>query len=507
MYQKIDCCAVTALETVSVAVEVDISEGFPYFEMVGLLAGEVKEAKERVRAAMGQLGLLIPAKRVTVNLSPASLRKEGSVYDLAIAVGVMGAMGEIAVSSEMLRQCLFLGELTLEGSIRPVNGVLPAAIHAKEWGYRFLFVPRENGKEAVLDGGAEVVAVSHLKEVRQLLNGDGAWHAYSPESERTAAEETPTPDYSEIFGQRTAKRAAEIAAAGRHNLLLVGSPGSGKTLLAAGLRGILPAFTVEECLDVTKVYSIAGKLEGRSRIYMRPFRAPHHTCSKAGMAGGGRIPVPGEITLAHRGVLFLDEFPEFSRGTLEVLREPMERGEISMIRAGREYRFPADFMLVAAMNACPCGYYPEERCRCSQHERKKYMEKIKGPLVDRIDLCTVLRRVSWDDLSRRTPEEPSAVIRERVEDARKRQRIRYRSEAFDCNGRLPGSVLFDYLGLTTAAEDMLGTVYEGLQLGARGYHKLLRTARTIADLEDSDSVTEIHVSEAVTYRLPGEVLL
>lgn len=507
MYQKIVCCAVTALETVSVDVEVDISEGFPYFEMVGLLAGEVKEAKERVRASLGRLGIQIPAKRVTVNLSPASFRKEGSVYDLAIAVGIMGAMGQLRVSERLLGQCLFLGELNLEGRILPVNGVLSAAIHAKEQGCRFLFVPKENGTEAMLEGGAEVIAVSHLKEVRALLNGDSAWDGFSPVEEKQREQEEPVPDYSAIFGQRAAKRAAEIAAAGRHNLLLVGSPGSGKTLLASGLRGILPAFTEEECLDVTKIYSIAGKLEGRSRISARPFRTPHHTCSKAGMAGGGRIPVPGEITLAHRGVLFLDEFPEFARGTLEVLREPLERGEISMIRAGREYRFPADFMLVAAMNACPCGYYPEQRCSCSPYDRKKYMEKIKGPLVDRIDLSTVLRRVSWDELNRKAPEEPSSVIRERVENARKRQSIRYQAEPFDCNSRLPGSVLFEYLSLTKGAEEMLESVYEGLQLGARGYHKLLRTARTIADLEDSASVTEAHLGEAVTYRLPEEVLL
>lgn len=506
MYSKIETAAVTALQVFPVSVEVDISEGMPVFDMVGLLSGEVKEARERVRTALKQAGCRLPPKRVTINLSPAALRKSGSGYDLAIAAGILQALGHACVSKERLAECLFLGELNLEGRVLPVRGVLPVASYAKETGKKWFFVPEENKEEAGLVGGAKVIGLQSIKQLLDLLCHPENWKEIPAGTTGGKASVRNTLDFSEIHGQQTVKRAAKIAAAGRHNLLLIGAPGTGKSMIASRLPGILPELSEEESLEITKVYSIAGKLEGDGRVRIRPFRTPHHTCSRSGMAGGGREPLPGEITLAHGGVLFLDEFPEFSRGTIEVLRQPMEERKVTIIRAGGEYCFPADFMLVAAMNPCPCGYYPDlSRCTCTPYARNQYFSKVKGPILDRMDLCVMAPRVTYRELLAEGEEESSEEIRKQTEKVWQMQKSRFQGESFVCNARIPAGKMKTYVKLAPDAGKLAEDIYETMKLGARGYHRLLRVARTIADMDGEIWIQKNHLAEAASYRLPEEV--
>jgi magnesium chelatase family protein len=500
MLAAIRSAAVVGIDAYDVCVEVDVAPGLPHWMIVGLPAGEVKESRERVTAALANSGFSVPARRVTVSLSPGDTKKAGTGFDLPIAVGLLVALG--ALPAEAVQGIVFLGELGLDGAIRGVRGVLSVARHIAGRDARALVLPPANVNEASLVRSLRLSSPATLRELVDALSAN----ALPP---RTAVGElAPAPhdgdDFADVIGQESAKRALEIAAAGSHACLLIGPPGAGKTMLARRLPSILPALTEDEALEVTAIHSIAGLLAPSGAcVSSRPFRAPHHSISSAGLVGGGGVPRPGEVSLAHHGVLFLDELLEFPRGALEALRQPLEDGRVVIARAALSVAFPARFSLIAAMNPCPCGNAgePSRVCVCAESEIVRYRARLSGPLADRIDMHVTLSAVPVNSIQRASDGESSPAIRERVERSRDLQRRRFaRTCGVTCNAHAPGRWLLLHGGVETEARELLAAAMDTLKLSARGYHRVLRVARTIADLEPSDCVTGPHVAEALRYR-------
>ena len=498
MVSRIWTVGLNGIEGYKISCECDLSGGLPAFDIVGLPDAAVKESRERVRSAIKNCGFAFPMRRITVNLAPADTRKEGALYDLPILLSVLAASGQIDGD---FSDCVFLGELALNGDLRGVNGALPCAIAAGRSGFSKIFVPADNAAEAALAKGPAVYGAATLAELVADIRREAALpQASAP----TLTSEVRYPvDFSEVRGQENAKRALEVAAAGGHNLLMNGPPGSGKSMLARRLPTILPEMTLEESLQATMLYSVAG-LTDRSRpmITERPFRAPHHTSTAVSLIGGGRDLHPGEISLAHNGVLFLDEFPEFPRHTIDVLRQPLEDGCVTVSRATGTVTFPCRFMLVAAMNPCRCGWYghPSGRCRCNQAQVEAYAGKISGPMLDRIDICTNVREVAFTDLSAQKPGESSAAIRARVNAAREIQRRRFAGTGILCNAHMPAAAIEQHCVLGGDEQAMIRRAFDRFGMSARSYHKILKLSRTIADLAASDRITCAHIAEALQYR-------
>ena len=503
MLSRIFSCAVIGLDGVVVEVEVDYTTGQPGMTIVGLPDTAVQESRERVQTAVKNAGLHFPRHRIVVNLAPASVRKEGPYFDLPIALGVIVLGGHLAQAA--LDSTMVIGELSLDGSVRHARGVLPMAATARAQGYRRIIVPEMDAAEAALIPDLEVIPVSNLARLYDHLSGSFPIEAFKPLLEEITPLFVPT-DFSEVKGQEHVKRALEVAAAGGHNVLMSGSPGSGKTLLARALPGILPEMSIDEALDVTRIYSVADQLPpGMPLIRHRPFRAPHHTISHAGLVGGGNIPHPGEISLAHRGVLFLDEFPEFGPRVLEVMRQPMEDKVVTISRAQGSLTFSANFQLIAAMNPCPCGWFGDARkpCTCASSTVTKYQKRISGPLLDRIDIHIEVPRVDYDKLSSDRLGEHSVDIRARVQAARQRQLDRFKGTDIVCNADMRIAEVRKFCKLDETGESLIRAAMSQLNLSARAYHRILKLARTIADLAGSENIQTPHLAEALQYRPKG----
>ena len=498
MISRVRSLGLQGISGYEVQVECCITGGLPAFEVVGLPDAAVRESRERVRAAIKNCGYKFPVSRITLNLAPAGTKKTGTMYDLPILLGILSAAELVRLPKA---PCAFLGELSLEGKLRPVAGVLPMALAAKELGIKELYVPAENAAEATLAGIDTVYAVESVRQLAAHLSGEAPMEpapVWQPDGERLELL-----DFSDVKGQENVKRALEIAAAGGHNVLLIGPPGSGKSMLSKRISSILPDMTREEALEVTKIYSVMGLLSPEHPlVQVRPFRSPHHNVSAAALAGGGTNPKPGEISMAHKGVLFLDELPEFRTDTLEVLRQPLEDGQVTISRVHGSVTYPSEFMLVCAMNPCKCGWYgdPSGRCRCSQASVDQYMGRISGPLLDRIDIIVEVPAVKFDELSRRTVAEPSAAVKARVDAARKRQLARYEGSRTLCNALMRPAELRSACVLDETCTNLMKSAFERLQMTARSYDRVLKVARTIADLDGSDTIGPQHIAEAIQYR-------
>ena len=503
MLVKTFCAEVMGLEATTITIEVNMTRGVQ-FHLSGLADTAVKESYDRIRAAIANNGFKPPTADLTINLSPADLRKEGSGYDLPLAIGILAAHGKI--SDTMLNDYMMIGELGLDGKLKPVSGVLSVAIRARKEKFKGLIVPRENVREAAVVNNLDVYGMDGLADVISFLNGSNAYEPTFIDTRKEFYEQQSSfdLDFADVKGQEGVKRALEIAAAGGHNIIMIGAPGSGKSMMAKRLPSILPPLTLAESLETTQIHSVAGKLSsGTSLIFQRPFRSPHHTVSQVAMTGGGNKALPGEVSLAHNGVLFLDELPEFNKTTLEVLRQPLEDRKITISRARYTVEYPCSFMFVASMNPCPCGYYgdPTHHCVCTPGQISRYLSKISGPLLDRIDLHVEVPVVPFKQLSQMQPGESSAAIRERVIKARQIQEQRYKNhKGVYCNAQMTERMLHEFAEPDSASLDMLRTAMERLSLSARAYSRILKVARTIADLEGSERIQSHHIAEAIGYR-------